>query len=110
MKIKYIADYKFSIRFGIDGPEVFAEKVPVACVVADDEGNFGVSVCCNHEDCGDRFSKIRAKEVAIGRLQIGSTVDVPKRKITNRFGQKVSLISEVNFWVEKFTGEGLTVA
>lgn len=103
MRIKYISDYSFSVRFDDDDkPQVFVQKTPIACVVSDEYDNIGISFCCDAELRGDRFSKDRAKEIAFGRATTGHNTVCPNRKLTNRFGKRVTLLSEVRFWENKF--------
>lgn len=105
MKVKYVRDHKFSVKFTENGPVIKVVRKPVACIVQDKDGNVGVSVCSSggNYNNGDTFSKARAKKIAMGRLVTGSSVQVPEWKITNIYGQKVKLKDEVNFWVNKFT-------
>ena len=117
MRVKYIRNHVFSVRPTENGPELHMRREPVACIVQDEHGNIGVSVC--HTDAnievsvadsytqvdvlpGDNFSKAKAKQIALGRAMVGSEFKVPNRKITNVFGQRVSLAKEVKFWVDKF--------
>ena len=102
-RVKYIYDHKFYLT---DDMEIAVRKVPVACVVSED-GNFGVSICCkcSSNRNGDTFSKKRAKGIAYNRMMLGTDERVPNRKITNRFGDKVYLSYEIDFWVDRMTAD-----
>jgi hypothetical protein len=97
LRVKYIYNYEFRLI----GTEVVRLKTPVACLVSDGE-RFGLSTCCKGSSWrnSDTFCKTRAKEIAIGRMEL-SELSVPNRKLVGPYGNKTTLLNEVNFWVER---------
>lgn len=105
-RVKYVYDYEFRLVNRGNGPEVLRVKTPVACIVSDGT-DYGVSTCCrgSANRGEDVFCKDRAREVAEGRMLSGAESHVPNRKLRGPYGQKTTLLDEVEFWVERMTGQ-----
>ena len=103
LRVKYIYNHKFFLR---NDNTVGITKSPVACIVSEDNV-VGISICCKGSYCreSDTFSKVRAREIAIGRMNVGSEKYIPNRKITNKFGDKVYLSDEINFWIDRMKAQ-----
>jgi hypothetical protein len=96
-KVKYVYEYRLTHKVDEDGLNYLqASKVPVACVVRNEWGDIGITVCKK----GDRMSRKFAREVAEIRSYKNdveaSLSKIPaKRTIVDRFMYTVSLKDQV---------------